>query len=542
MQSISKYWPLIIALIILWLTVALLLIFSLRQNNGYLVYALDDPYIHMAIAKNFAQHGVWGVSRYEFSSSSSSLLWTFILSIIYFIFGVNESTPLILNIISATAVVVLMYWIICTNRSLSSISQLLSLVGIIFLTPLPSLIFTGQEHILHIFITILFVYLSAELLSQERYHSSGFYSMPLLVLASFVTPVRYEGLFLVSVVCVLFILRKQWRYSLFLGIFAIVPIVIYGALSKAHGWFWLPNSVLLKGNLPEITSIKGILKFLGYSSWKQTFETPHILFLVIANLILYVYRFSKQDGTWEKRQVMITIFITTTILHMQFARTGWFYRYEAYLVSLGLFVFVTTVFDYLPKKIQISNISRNSSPKYAVIIILIFLFIRVFVENRGISSFIKTPRATTNIYEQQYQMGLFLKQFYKGADVAANDIGAINYLADIHCLDLWGLGSKEVARMKKEGNYYQTERISDLTRTQGVKIAIIYDHWFKDAIPLQWIKVGEWKISNNVVCGDDTVSFYAIDPSEEKNLINCLRQFAPQLPRSVKQGGRYCSE
>ncbi len=50
----ARHWPVLAAIIILWCTVLLLLILSVRQNQGHLVYALDDPYIHMAIAKNFA--------------------------------------------------------------------------------------------------------------------------------------------------------------------------------------------------------------------------------------------------------------------------------------------------------------------------------------------------------------------------------------------------------------------------------------------------------------------------------------------------------
>jgi hypothetical protein len=43
------------------------------MNGGSFTYALDDAYIHLAMAKNFPL-GVWGTTRYEFSSSSSSLL------------------------------------------------------------------------------------------------------------------------------------------------------------------------------------------------------------------------------------------------------------------------------------------------------------------------------------------------------------------------------------------------------------------------------------------------------------------------------------
>ena len=78
-----------------------MLFYSYLLNDGHIIYALDDAYIHMAIAKNFSQKGVWGVTDEGFSSSSSSLLYTLLLSLI-FLFGPNEIAPLIINLVAAT--------------------------------------------------------------------------------------------------------------------------------------------------------------------------------------------------------------------------------------------------------------------------------------------------------------------------------------------------------------------------------------------------------------------------------------------------------
>ena len=194
---IKRHWPLGIAIGMLWLTIGVCLIISIRQNQGHLVYVLDDPYIHMAIAKNFTQHGVWGITKYGFSSSSSSLLWTLLLSFAYFLFGVNEVTPFVLNIIFGTILVIWIYFFMRKYIS-NAFFIFVVLSSIIFFTPLPALVFTGQEHTLHIFLTVAFVYLSARLLSRDRINSSEF--IYLLILAALVIMIRYEGLFLVFVI------------------------------------------------------------------------------------------------------------------------------------------------------------------------------------------------------------------------------------------------------------------------------------------------------------------------------------------------------
>src|SRR5687768_3389495 len=80
---------------------------ALRQTDGVLVYALDDPYIHMAIAKNLSENGTWGVNPGEFAGASSSPLWTLLLAGVYGVRGsADDATPLVLNLLAAGGAVV----------------------------------------------------------------------------------------------------------------------------------------------------------------------------------------------------------------------------------------------------------------------------------------------------------------------------------------------------------------------------------------------------------------------------------------------------
>jgi hypothetical protein len=288
---IKRHWPLITAMGTLWAAVTICLILSIKENQGHFVYALDDPYIHMAMAKNFVQHGVWGVTKHGFSSSSSSLLWTLLLSSIYFLFGINELSPLILNIIFATVICILVY-VILIKYKLNPFFIAITLLLIIFITPLTVLIFCGQEHTLHTLITIFFVYLSANILSKAR--SSILEYILLLIVAPLLIMARYEGLFLAFVIVCLFIAKRKTLYAIFLGGFSILPIVIYGLFSIANGWYFLPNSVLLKGNVPNLSSLEGVVTFSS-SGFQQIVQNPHILVLIFIALVIFIFNIASKE-------------------------------------------------------------------------------------------------------------------------------------------------------------------------------------------------------------------------------------------------------
>ena len=63
-------------------------------------------------------------------------------------------------------------------------------------------------------------------------------------------------------------------------------------------------------------------------------------------------------------------------------------------------------------------------------------------------------------------------------------------------------------------------------------------------LPEAWRRIGQWKISHNLVCGGgfpggDVVTFYAVDPAEGENLIRNLKAFSSHLPAGIVQLGEY---
>ncbi|MHB9293383.1 hypothetical protein Holit_02504 [Hollandina sp. SP2] len=70
------------------------------------------------------------------------------------------------------------------------------------------------------------------------------------------------------------------------------------------------------------------------------------------------------------------------------------------------------------------------------------------------------------------------------------------------------------------------------------RLILIYDTWFaikseKDYTRPGWIKAGELKIENNVVCGSDVVSFYTSEAAMVKELRENLSRFKDIVPDDV---------
>jgi hypothetical protein len=524
----QSWSPLVIVLVLYWLLTLALLGVALGNTGGKLIYPIDDTYIHMAMANNFIRDGVWGVSRNGFSSTTSSPLWTFCIALVYLLFGVNEWAPLVLGFLVGN--VAILYCFTLLRKKVPPLRLTLFLSLVMLLSPLPVMALTGMEHGLHGLITLALIYSAAEELSAKDKSPRRF--AVLLALSFLVTVTRYEGLFLVLVVGGFFLLARRIWKAVLVWAAGAASVGVYGLISAAQGWYFLPNSILLKGNIPgALSPIAGFLVHIQFN----IHLAPAVLIVVIAFLLVYVWG-KDRVGIGAREKYLLAIFLCTALLHLQFASTDWFYRYEWYLIFVGSMILADILDPWIPE--YLVEGLRNSTFDREIAVLALIVFLTFLPAVRAGNALRDYPLAARNIYEQQYQMGLFVKTYYEGRTVALNDIGAVSYLSDVRLLDLFGIASMDVTRLKRE-DAWSREAIAELARREDVDIVIIYKEWFPDAIPLDWVEIGSWQIADNVVCGSDTVTFFVVTPSKQAEAVAALRDFSSRLPPTVIQSGLY---
>lgn len=142
----------------------LTLLFHVRAlNEGHLVYALDDPYIHLSLSEQIA-HGHYGLNPTEFSAPASSILWPFLLAPFAY-FAIHSYMPLVLNVVFGLFAVYLLAKFVARwlprpegNAVASWTVQLLTVLLLIFAANLVSLPFVGMEHVLQVLLAIACAY------------------------------------------------------------------------------------------------------------------------------------------------------------------------------------------------------------------------------------------------------------------------------------------------------------------------------------------------------------------------------------------------
>jgi len=477
----------------------------------------------MAIAKHFVHDGFWGVSMNGFSSTSSSPLWTFIIAIIYKATGIKDGVPLYLNLFFGSIFVFYCHYIF---RNIPNMRQLLYLLLIILLIPLPILTLTGMEHILHALITIYIIYSVVNYLTHETLLFSKIIFTLLIV--STLLLIRYEGIFLLSGITFLFLVKKRFGIGILTTIVAILPMSIYGLYSMHKGWFFIPNAIIMKG-VARLAAAESIYSFfinflieISANSYVIVLTTVPILISLLSN----------KGANTSAHNYSVFLFVTTFIMHILFARLGWFFRYEAYLIAAGLVLCFDMLESLIPENKSIKKILTNP----ALLSLLILLFLPLIT--RAERAFKIYPFAVKNCYEQMYQVGLFLKKFYSGKTVVSPDIGAINYLADIKLIDLAGLGNAEIIKAKKN-RQFDKNFVKKIAIEKNAQIVATGKRLFENCIPDEWIEVGQWHINDNVLAGDSTIYFYAPHSALTNEIAKNLAIFSKELPPSVVQSGLY---
>lgn len=490
------------------------------QTSGVFTYPLDDAYIHMSISRSLMQHGVWGVTPYEFTSTSSSILYTLILSVFFKLFGTKILVPLAINVVSG---LVLIYWLSATLRPFLNRLQLtISHLVWILLVPIAGMCILGMEHVIQIGLCTAFFWYTYALLSGAKK------SIPLyFLLASLCVMTRYESLFLIGLTAAMWaLIMRKWPLAIGLVAFMMMPVVVFGVYSLSHGGFFLPNSLLAKSQLGS----SGIVGFARLFSSKWLFNSlpAALLFFPIAFWLMFPIQ-KIQELPKKPLHICWLVLAVTIISHVALANLGWMFRYEAYLIGLTFFA-CSLSFPLLQHHLKPFSLWW----KVALAVLSIFLCFSI-VSRFAIIGF--TNRAIKNIHDQQWQMGSFVAQYFPGKTLAIGDIGAVSFLnPQSKILDLEGLASNEILLQK---NKIDSNFLKAYAAKNKATIGLFYTHLYKGKIPSSWELLGTWRLTDNFVGAGAEVGIFALEEQSRDSILLALKSYQPVLPASVISEGRF---
>jgi hypothetical protein len=519
----DRVQPLPVAVLAYLALVAAIAVTAWQANDHVFVYAQDDPYIHLSLARTLAEHGVWGVRPDAFTSASSSPGWTLLLAALWKA-GVHVVwLPFALNVLAGCVLL----WAVnrATRQAYRERAQAVLLLGLVFVTPLPTLAFIGMEHTLHCLLVLLFAWAAAGRLSHDR----GSWGQVLL-LAMAMGAVRYESLFLVAGVCLALLWQRRLVAAIALGCAGTLPAIAFAAYSVAHGGWILPGSVLIKSGPARFSSIaSGVGSVLG--DWVVVFalfERPLPFVLMVAVLVGLLLTRGDRVRAGGRPVWLALLCLWTALLHACLVKLDWFFRYESYLLALGLLALTALHRDVAWPTTETRRGGHRLHPAVVPLVILLGWPFAV----RALSALATTWRATSNVYQQQLQLGRFVRQSYDNDPVLINDIGAVGWMSNAPLVDIVGLASPDVAELRR-ADRLDRRAVEALAARHHVKMVALYADIFVKLIPATWTKVGSLRIEHNVAVAADEVTFFAASDEDAARLRTSLVSFVPTLPAGV---------
>jgi len=521
----SRWWlvtPFVVAL----LTVAILVAAILARNAGKFTYTLDDAYIHLALSERIAE-GHYGINAGESATPASSIIWPFFLAP-FASEPWQEDVPLALAGLSTLGALFVMLRLFKRGGLTATPQGPAYAAGFVILAlfclNLVTILFTGMEHSLQVFIALVIIWGIVVFIDTGR--------VPWwLVAALALGPlVRYElAAISVSAMVVLVLRRHYWAailsfclMVLFLGAFSVFLYL--------QGLPMLPSSVLLHSIsahavLETGASQSGLLATVynkAHSLFLNVIDAIYLaegrIVAAMAAILFVQWLFHPLDRLAPLR--LFTVIATTLILLFgQFE--GIVFRYQTYLI-----VFVTVAFVYA--NMSYLNAFCWRTPAHYGLALAAALMI--MLGWRCLFRTVSIPRAANNIYQQQYQMHRFITDYYH-RPVGVNDLGWTSYRNPNYVLDLFGLASEEAREARASG---EKDWMDHMTKEHHVGLAMIYTNWFRDEIPADWTRIAALHLGGaQFTVADTVVDFYVTNPKDRPAILKALDAFKPTLPPRV---------
>ncbi|MEZ5209413.1 MAG: hypothetical protein R2690_21120 [Acidimicrobiales bacterium] len=223
----------------------------------------------------------------------------------------------------------------------------------------------------------------------------------------------------------------------------------------------------------------------------------------------------------------LVVLFVATVAHVLLAQVGWYERYQAYLITLAVFVLLDVAAEIVPAE------RRAPTPHTPLVAGLVLS--ALLLSGTKINLARQVPLAVADTYGQRYQAARFLERFYDGAPIATSELGYISLLHDGPVTDVLGLGDYAVLEeRRRNGQEPSPAYWAQLADERGFDVVVVYPGTMLYQVPDAWILAGSWKLDRDTVTAwDPELDFYATSPEALAPLQAQLAAFAPELPPGI---------
>ncbi|HET6950792.1 MAG TPA: hypothetical protein VFI47_10475 [Acidimicrobiales bacterium] len=530
-------------------------------TGGTFTYPLDDPAIHLTVARRFVHDGTWGVVAGQYQAASSSPLWTLILAPTQWLVrgAAGELVPVALNVLAGLWVIRLLRDDLGAlgpppgaDRPRFGAAAPVALVTlVVVLLYLPALTLMGMEHTLH-----MAVVLAAALAVEARWvrpagggdgaaRPARWPAVAPFALLALAAATRGESAFVAVGLGVGLLAvglpggrdpsaapasrARRWRAVAGLGATVAGALLALGLVNLAFGQEILPNSVVLKslGDRGDTRrSPAAAVERLWSDPWLATLAV--VAAVVVAAVLARSRRGPAAAGPTLRPAFFPAFFpavvtLVAVLLHVELGAVDASYRYQAYLYGLGAW----TALRALP---GVHAALGHRSPRWRRLPAAVLLLAAVPLAAGQARATVNAPRQAEVTWEQRYQVAQFLRGAYRHDPIAVGELGYIGLYHDGPLTDVYGLGDHEVltARMagRKDAAFWH-----ELQRRRGFRVAVTYAFTLAGDTPADWIPVADWRSPD---AHFPVTRFWATVPGEVVPLMADLRAYESSLPDEVE--------
>ena len=468
---------------------------------GEPIYPIDDVYIHMAMARSLAEHGVYGVTPHEATHASSSPAWVLLLAAAFAATGPWTWWPgLLAGVASLALLAIASMYLRLQATGLAGFADVGGRTGVRSLTvpggSVPALTLQGMEHPLLAAAILLAAVLGAQAIADPQPHRRR--DMALAALCFVLPLLRYESLWLTALLAAALLWRRRRGLALALLAASAAAVCAVGFWAISQGLTFLPAPILTKSVGPLLLSEDGLQRLVARFTWHPLSRISRVPLLAVlfaaAVAWLAVALWRRRLGLLDDaRAIMVALFAGGTWIHATFATFGWGSRYEAYLIALGIAALGATALalpgslDGARRPHRLAGLLAEKLahlPKYSAL-------------ERAHRPYAKTQRAPVEGPNRDVFVARFLAAAYPGDSVLAMNIGAVVWAGSPRLTDPVALGTPAALDLFLAGRL-NAGTVDALAAERGVQVFAVFDEWFAEWLggSPPWLAAAEIDASN----------------------------------------------